>query len=164
LYHLRARQYDPANGRFLTLDPLAQGLAQASISPYVYASDRPTFLTDPSGLCNSIANELLRACLKSAAGAGVLWLLGPEADLLALAEVALSACYQDALVTLISKVNPTAGRVVKIIIDVHSAWNIGKNVAGNVFRSAPRIVAPVAEQPIRAVYHLGIPGAPSVFP
>jgi RHS repeat-associated protein len=47
LYHLRARQYDPATGRFLTVDPLSGG---GSVSRYVYAQNRPTVLIDPTGL------------------------------------------------------------------------------------------------------------------
>jgi len=44
LYHLRARQYDPVTGRFLTLDPI-----KAESSAYAYAVQRPTVFTDPSG-------------------------------------------------------------------------------------------------------------------
>jgi RHS repeat-associated protein len=49
LYHLRAREYDPRTGRFLQLDPLEVHTATSRISRYVYANNRPTFLTDPSG-------------------------------------------------------------------------------------------------------------------
>ena len=42
LYHLRARQYDPQTGRFLTRDPLG--------GKYQYAGSRPTVFADPSGL------------------------------------------------------------------------------------------------------------------
>jgi len=44
LYKMGERYYDPARGRFTQLDPLGNG--------YVYASDNPVNLTDPSGLCN----------------------------------------------------------------------------------------------------------------
>jgi len=49
LYHLRARQYDPASGRFLTRDPLAAPVEPA-VSSYQYANARPTVLRDPSGM------------------------------------------------------------------------------------------------------------------
>jgi RHS repeat-associated protein len=49
-YHLRARQYDPALGRMLSSDPVAPRLDDPYVSAYVYANDRPTLLTDPSGL------------------------------------------------------------------------------------------------------------------
>lgn len=50
LYHLRARQYDPATARFLTTDPLAPKLSEPYPSTYVYANNRPTALIDPSGM------------------------------------------------------------------------------------------------------------------
>ncbi len=49
LYYLRARQYEPANGRFLGLDPLQRSDRQAQISKYIYADDQPSVLADPSG-------------------------------------------------------------------------------------------------------------------
>jgi RHS repeat-associated protein len=50
LYHLRARQYDPADGRFLATDPLAPSETDPSISTYHYAKNRPAVLIDPSGM------------------------------------------------------------------------------------------------------------------
>ena len=50
LYHLRARQYDPASGRFLGLDPAAAPASAPGMSAYTYASDGPTAATDPAGL------------------------------------------------------------------------------------------------------------------
>ena len=50
LYHLRARQYDPATGRFLRTDPLDPEPMSPSISAYVYADDQPTTEVDPTGL------------------------------------------------------------------------------------------------------------------
>ena len=50
LYQLRARQYDPADGRFLATDPLAPPATDPYVSSYVYANDRPTVLIDPSGM------------------------------------------------------------------------------------------------------------------
>jgi RHS repeat-associated protein len=49
LYHLRARQYDPSTGRFLSTDPVTQSLARSYFATYVYSNDQPTRLTDPSG-------------------------------------------------------------------------------------------------------------------
>jgi len=49
LYHLRARQYDPKLGRFLTPDPAGQTVNDAVISAYAYVANRPTVLVDPSG-------------------------------------------------------------------------------------------------------------------
>jgi RHS repeat-associated protein len=49
LYHLRARQYDPAVGRLLTADPAGQTVNESVISAYLYVGDRPTVMVDPSG-------------------------------------------------------------------------------------------------------------------
>lgn len=49
-YHLRARQYDPALGRMLSIDPLAPEPDDPYVASYVYANNRPTLLTDPSGM------------------------------------------------------------------------------------------------------------------
>lgn len=162
LYDLRARQYDPASGRFLSLDPLAQGLARAPTSHYVYASDRPTVLTDPSGLCGwptgpgSDESKLLRVCLQGAAGSLLLvaW-EDPAVDVLELGQAALDGCYEEAIVELVGQINPQAGRIVKFISNAHTAYNIGKKI-GKLLTSAPRTVAPTAEQPIRIVYHVSI--------
>jgi RHS repeat-associated protein len=53
LYHLAARQMDPATGAFISRDPLAPSPFQPAISPYVYANDRPTVLADPTGESSS---------------------------------------------------------------------------------------------------------------
>lgn len=49
-YHLRARQYNPETGRFRSRDPLAPALTDPYVASYAYARNRPTVLTDPSGL------------------------------------------------------------------------------------------------------------------
>jgi RHS repeat-associated protein len=49
LYHLRARQYDPATGRFTARDPLAPTLDDPHVSSYVYVSQRAGVLVDPTG-------------------------------------------------------------------------------------------------------------------
>ncbi|EPD56525.1 YD repeat (two copies) [Streptomyces sp. HGB0020] len=50
-YQLRARTYDPTTGRFTSTDPAPSSAAQPATSPYAYADDDPTTLTDPSGAC-----------------------------------------------------------------------------------------------------------------
>ena len=47
LYDLRARQYDPSTGRFLSRDPLGP---QDYASLYTYVGDNPLSYTDPSGM------------------------------------------------------------------------------------------------------------------
>jgi RHS repeat-associated protein len=47
LLYLRARDYDPTTGQFLTVDPAITTTHQ----PYAYAGNNPLQNTDPSGLC-----------------------------------------------------------------------------------------------------------------
>jgi RHS repeat-associated protein len=48
-YHLRARQYDPTIGRFLSVDPAAARMRDPYVSSYVYVKDDPASFVDPSG-------------------------------------------------------------------------------------------------------------------
>jgi RHS repeat-associated protein len=61
LINLRARQYGPARGRFVSPDPLG---SQAGNGPYVYAGNNPLRYTDPGGLmfgdsCGSVGCWLM---------------------------------------------------------------------------------------------------------
>jgi RHS repeat-associated protein len=51
LYNLRAREYDPSLGAFLSVDPRGKSDSRLLLSNFVYTHDRPTVLEDPSGLC-----------------------------------------------------------------------------------------------------------------
>jgi RHS repeat-associated protein len=51
LYHLRARQLDPASGRFLSPDPVQASRDLPYVAAYAYVNDRPTVATDPTGKC-----------------------------------------------------------------------------------------------------------------
>jgi RHS repeat-associated protein len=48
-----ARQYDPATGRFLSLDPVLSTSEPQTMGGYAYAADNPTTNADPTGLCPS---------------------------------------------------------------------------------------------------------------
>ncbi|KAA0232099.1 MAG: RHS repeat-associated core domain-containing protein [Actinobacteria bacterium] len=59
--HLRARTYEPAEGRFTTRDPL-DGVAGTTVftSPYAYANNDPLTFADPLGL--SVTDEAMEEC------------------------------------------------------------------------------------------------------
>ena len=48
-YHLRARQYDPALGRFLALDPIPAPGSSPFMQSFAYVGNRPLVLVDPRG-------------------------------------------------------------------------------------------------------------------
>ncbi len=50
-YDLRAREYDPGTGQFLSRDPLEVEPEAPVQSPYMYANNMPTVGSDPSGEC-----------------------------------------------------------------------------------------------------------------
>lgn len=50
LYHLRARQYVPSDGRFLTIDPAPSSRRVPHVANYAYVENRPTVWVDPEGL------------------------------------------------------------------------------------------------------------------
>ncbi|MEU9400744.1 polymorphic toxin-type HINT domain-containing protein [Streptomyces sp. NPDC048242] len=51
LTHLGAREYDAANGRFLSVDPLMTTADPQTLNAYAYANNSPVTSSDPSGLC-----------------------------------------------------------------------------------------------------------------
>ncbi|MEE4543024.1 RHS repeat-associated core domain-containing protein [Streptomyces sp. V4-01] len=50
LTHLGAREYEPATGRFISVDPLLEFDKPQSVGGYAYAEDNPVTQSDPSGL------------------------------------------------------------------------------------------------------------------
>jgi RHS repeat-associated protein len=51
LYDYGARMYDPALGRFTSVDKLADHLRQINRSPYAYGWNNPVYYNDPDGNC-----------------------------------------------------------------------------------------------------------------
>ncbi|WP_158542787.1 DUF6531 domain-containing protein [Phytoactinopolyspora halophila] len=51
LLHLRLRDYNPNLGRFTGTDPVTTPTGTPWTSPYAYAGNQPTLLTDPTGSC-----------------------------------------------------------------------------------------------------------------
>lgn len=50
LIHEGAREYDPALGRFISIDPILDKADPQQLNGYAYAGNNPTTLSDPSGL------------------------------------------------------------------------------------------------------------------
>ena len=51
LIHMNGRVYDPAAGRFLSVDPLIGDMEDSQqVNPYAYVGNRPLTFTDPTGL------------------------------------------------------------------------------------------------------------------
>ncbi|MFD2354102.1 RHS repeat-associated core domain-containing protein [Nonomuraea ferruginea] len=49
LVHLGAREYDPRNGRFLSVDPIIDPEEPQQLNAYAYANNSPVTLSDPDG-------------------------------------------------------------------------------------------------------------------
>ncbi|MFC7918373.1 RHS repeat-associated core domain-containing protein, partial [Streptomyces sp. NPDC057386] len=50
LTHIGAREYDPATGRFLSVDPILAPEDHESLNGYAYANNTPVTMSDPTGL------------------------------------------------------------------------------------------------------------------
>jgi RHS repeat-associated protein len=51
LVHIGARSYDPATGRFMSVDPILAVGDDQQINGYAYANNNPVTFTDPTGQC-----------------------------------------------------------------------------------------------------------------
>uniref|UniRef100_UPI00374CEA8F polymorphic toxin-type HINT domain-containing protein n=1 Tax=Streptomyces asiaticus TaxID=114695 RepID=UPI00374CEA8F len=51
LTHLGAREYDPATGRFISVDPVMDLTDPQQINGYTYANNTPVTMSDPTGMC-----------------------------------------------------------------------------------------------------------------
>ena len=65
-YDFSARNYDPALGRWMNIDPLAEHPNQIQNTPYHYALNNPILYDDPDGkcppwICGAIAGALVEA-------------------------------------------------------------------------------------------------------
>ncbi|MEV2273261.1 RHS repeat domain-containing protein [Nonomuraea africana] len=49
LIHLGAREYDPKNGRFLSVDPVIDDVDPQQLNAYAYANNSPVSMSDPDG-------------------------------------------------------------------------------------------------------------------
>lgn len=74
LVYMQARYYDPAVGRFLSIDPAAPTAGNAyDFGRYVYVNNNPINHTDPSGKCleDLCIGEAIVACAATPCGAAV---------------------------------------------------------------------------------------------
>ncbi|MEV4070106.1 RHS repeat-associated core domain-containing protein [Nonomuraea fuscirosea] len=82
LVHLGAREYDPKNGRFLSVDPIIDESDPQQLNAYAYASNSPVTMSDPDGqlvwivvgiaariAARAIARKLAQAAARRAAAA-----------------------------------------------------------------------------------------------
>ncbi|WP_455354058.1 RHS repeat-associated core domain-containing protein [Streptomyces sp. SYSU K217416] len=72
LTRLGARDYDPATGRFITVDPMVDYGQPATMNPYAYSNNAPATFSDPSGLFFPIligiaARIAIQAAIRAAA-------------------------------------------------------------------------------------------------
>ncbi len=68
LTHIGAREYDPAIGQFLSVDPLLMPGQHQSLNGYSYANQHPATTSDPTGMCEDPGNG--RCHQSSTSGSG----------------------------------------------------------------------------------------------
>jgi RHS repeat-associated protein len=69
-YHMRARDYDPASGRFLSRDPVESAVTEPeSYHPYAFANANPHFYSDPTGEFSVVEINFSGAIQKGLQGA-----------------------------------------------------------------------------------------------
>jgi RHS repeat-associated protein len=62
LIHIGARSYDPAIGRFLSVDPILAIGDNQQINGYSYAHNNPITFTDPTGMLTACAGDAYNLC------------------------------------------------------------------------------------------------------
>ncbi|MEW1549440.1 RHS repeat-associated core domain-containing protein [Streptomyces tsukubensis] len=64
LTHVGARQYDPAIGQFISVDPLMEMDKHQTLNGYTYGAQNPATFSDPSGLGLACGKKDMPACPK----------------------------------------------------------------------------------------------------
>lgn len=78
LYDMRARDYDPTSGRFTSPDPAPAAMGTPFTQTYHYGYNRPTVLTDPTGLCPIVCTAIIGGIAGAAVGGVDCWLSGDD--------------------------------------------------------------------------------------
>lgn len=70
LTHIGAREYDPAIGQFISVDPILSIDQPHSLNGYSYANQHPATTSDPTGLAEA-CGAYSAHCVRSSSGSGV---------------------------------------------------------------------------------------------
>ncbi len=91
LTHLGAREYDPAIGKFISVDPIIDYTQPQQINGYAYATNSPVTNADPSGLKNADCEDPRAECR---GGQVVAWNPDPDKDEASKVDVAAANLYE----------------------------------------------------------------------
>lgn len=91
MYDLRARQYDPAIARFVTVDPLTDEDEQLDKSNYAYAWNDPIKYNDPDGECPWCVGAILGAVVEIGSQAASNYVNGKDVTDISWGQVGVAA-------------------------------------------------------------------------
>ncbi|GIE77713.1 hypothetical protein Aph02nite_36630 [Actinoplanes philippinensis] len=152
LIHLGAREYDPAIGRFLSVDPVIDVMQPLQLQPYSYAYNSPLTFTDPDGLWGW--SEIVHTALDVA---GMVPVIGEAADLTNAAVYAAEGNWGEAALCAAAAI-PVAGNAIaaaKMGRNAKKAINAAEAIAEkaddavDVAKAAPPVKAPDPEPPTK---------------
>ena len=123
LIYLRARDYDPTTGQFLTVDPLVD----STLQPYAYTANSPLTGTDPSGLCWTGLGVNCHAASSANADLYHAMTHGARAHVVS----AIEGFGDGASFGLSSKIDEAVSKGSTCTY-AHDAWYIGANVGGQL--------------------------------
>jgi RHS repeat-associated protein len=152
LVHLGAREYDPAIGRFLSVDPVIDVMQPLQLQPYSYAYNSPLTFTDPDGLWGW--SEIVHTALDVA---GMVPVIGEAADLANAAVYAAEGNWGEAALCAAAAI-PVAGNAItaakmgrnaKKAIDAAASIGEKTDDAVDVAKAAPPVKVENPEPPTK---------------